>query len=227
MAEFCWKCSNKLGLDYDGFYEGEICEQCGIVKKKNLSIFSRIIKFLKRNNMKKTLLFLLLIFGVNFSFAQRVVKNELDKRTNTRYIITNLTDQPHFKELKSINKEAGSYLYLQFLTEITATTIGSYLSVSLYKLNDRSCIKANAKVVFVFKDKTELTLKNSDLPNCSNYITAMCSISKEDIQKFSTENIESVTIYTTEGPEEYFVKNILRNHSTAAAKLHLEEISKF
>lgn len=55
----------------------------------------------------------------------------------------------------------------------------------------------------------------------------MCPISKEDIQKLSTENIESVTIYTTEGPEEYFVKNILRNHSTAVAKLHLEEISKF
>lgn len=176
--------------------------------------------------MKKTLLFLLLIFGVNISFAQRVVKNELDKRTDVRYIITNLTDQPHFKELKSINKEAGSYLYLQFLTDITPTTIGTYLNVSLSKLNGRSCIKENAEVVILFKDNTEITLKNSDLPHCSNYITAMCPISKEKMQKLSIDTIESITIYTTEGPEEYFVKNILRNHSTAAAKLHLEEVSK-
>jgi len=177
--------------------------------------------------MNKILLLLLLtVLSVNFSSAQRVVKNELDKRTNVRYIITNLTDQPHFKELKSINKEAGSYLYLQFQTEISETIIGNYLNISLSKLNGRSCIKANAKVVFIFKDKTELTLKNSELPNCSNYITAICPISKEDIKKLSTENIESVTIYTTEGPEEYFVKSILRNHSIAAAKLHLEEVSK-
>lgn len=76
--------------------------------------------------MKKALLILLLsIFSTQISSAQRVVKNELDKRTNVRYIITNLTDQPHFKELKSINKEAGSYLYLQFQTEISETTIGA------------------------------------------------------------------------------------------------------
>lgn len=49
MAEFCRECSEKSGFEFDGFYEGEICEQCGIVKKKNLSIFSRIIKFLKKN----------------------------------------------------------------------------------------------------------------------------------------------------------------------------------
>ncbi len=177
--------------------------------------------------MKKALLLLFIGLSANIASAQRVVKNEVDKRTNVRYIITNLTDQPHFKELKSINKEAGSYLYLQFQTEISLTTIGNYLNVSLSKLNSRTCIKENAKVVFLFKDKTELTLKNSDLPHCSNYITAMCPISKEDIQKFSTENIESITIYTTEGPEEYFVKSILKNHSNAAAKLHLEEISKY
>jgi len=34
MAEFCRECSDKLGFEFDGFYEGEICEQCGIVKKK-------------------------------------------------------------------------------------------------------------------------------------------------------------------------------------------------
>lgn len=178
--------------------------------------------------MKKTLLFLLLsVFSTQISIAQRVVKNELDKRTNVRYIITNLTDQPHFKELKSINKEAGSYLYLQFQTEISETTIGNYLNISLSKLNCRTCIKENAKVVILFKDNTEVTLKNSDLPHCSNYITAMCPISKENIQKLSTDTIESITIYTTEGPEEYTVKNILRNHSAAAAKLHLEEIDKY
>lgn len=177
--------------------------------------------------MKKTLLLLLLtVFSIKISNAQRVIKNELDNRTNVRYIITNLTDQPHFKELKSINKEAGSYLYLQFQTEISQTTIGNYLNISLSKLNGRTCIKENAKVVFIFSDKSELTLKNNDLPHCSNYITAMCPISKEDIQKFVNETIESIVIYTTEGPEEYFVKNILRNHSIEAVKLHLKEIGK-
>lgn len=177
--------------------------------------------------MKKTLLLLLLtVFSIKISNAQRVIKNELDNRTNVRYIITNLTDQPHFKELKSINKEAGSYLYLQFQTEISQTTIGNYLNISLSKLNGRTCIKENAKVVFIFSDKSELTLKNSDLPHCSNYITAMCPISTENIKRLSSENIESVTIYTTEGPEEYFVKSILRNHSNAAAKMHLQEIDK-
>ena len=177
--------------------------------------------------MKQTSLLLFIGLSVNFSFAQRVVKNEVDKRTNVRYIITNLTDQQHFKELKSINKEAGSYLYLQFQTEISETTIGNYLNISLSKLNGRTCIKANAKVVILFKDNTEITLKNSDLPHCSNYIIAMCPISKENMQKLSTDTIESITIYTTEGPEEYVVKNILRNHSTSAAKLHLEEVSKY
>ncbi len=46
MAEFCFKCSKKLGLDFDGFYEGETCESCGIVKSKNINIFKRFLNFM-------------------------------------------------------------------------------------------------------------------------------------------------------------------------------------
>lgn len=46
MAEFCFKCSKKLGLHFDGFYEGEICENCGVVKTKKLNIFTRFFNFI-------------------------------------------------------------------------------------------------------------------------------------------------------------------------------------
>jgi len=34
MAEFCTECSKKLSIKFDGFYEGEICEHCGKISRK-------------------------------------------------------------------------------------------------------------------------------------------------------------------------------------------------
>ena len=31
MAEYCSKCSDRLGFEFDTFYEGEFCEGCGVI----------------------------------------------------------------------------------------------------------------------------------------------------------------------------------------------------
>lgn len=48
MAEFCKDCSKALNIMFDGFYEGEICEHCGVIcQKQKKSILCNLLYYLK------------------------------------------------------------------------------------------------------------------------------------------------------------------------------------
>lgn len=174
----------------------------------------------------KKLLLLAAITCSTISFGQRVIKNELDLRTNKRYILTNLTAKPYFKDLKNINKEGGSNVYFQFQTEIDNNKTINILNITLQRNTKSFCINNNAEIVIVFDNNQELILKNSSSSNCGLLYTAFCDITTNQIQQIAENKIQSVIFYTTAGPLEFKSKQGLQNLSLETAKLHLEEINK-
>lgn len=221
MAEFCWKCSKKLGFDFDGFYEGEICEQCGIVKRKNLSIFSRIIQFLKQNNMKKTLLLLMLtVFSVKNSSAQVKTIEEVDKFTKNKVVQVNAMKGKRWGQGDSVSDKTFYGAFLSFKSNGGLY----YLQVNTHT-NGLLCISNESLITLLFEDESTINLINNTKVECSRTeLTGKYLISEEQLNTLATDNLQGFRVYYTDGYRDYNVKNDKKEIIKKSAELFLQSI---
>lgn len=172
----------------------------------------------------KKLLLLTAITCSTISFGQRVIKNTFDDRTQTRYITTNLTARPYFKDLKAINREGGTNVFLQFQSEVSPENTINYLNIELVRGLKKTCIRENAETIIKFENETELVLKNSSAQNCDIICKTINIITEDDLRTLSENKIKSILFYTTEGPMEFRSHKNLKHLSKETAELHLETI---
>lgn len=153
----------------------------------------------------RTIITLLLL---NLScYSQIIAIDKIDEFTDSRILKINCAESNTWHESDKISKGLFNPVFLcvnQIINKNNAERIFFTLQCHI---NTMACIDQNTRCIFIFDDNTKIEIYNTEEIKCSsNFLLPYFTITREELNIFSSKKVLKFRVYFSDGYRDYEVK---------------------